>query len=233
MAIPSFYPSQANLKAFYELNDVNDSSGNGYNLTNNNTVTFTSAKKGNGANFSTTNTNKSLTTSSNLGVARNISVSFFVKILTEISDSNCGFCSKFGDATASYTGHALYYNDPGGTKRLYFRLWKGGVGYNDGTYECGNLGTANWYHMSYSYDGTNSKLYLNGELVITINDANTGISGVVAGLEIGRADASIYGSCLIDEFAVYNTALSQENFKQIINGYKNKGGFSGFSPWVF
>lgn len=46
----------ANLQGYWKLEDVNDSSTNGYNLTNNNTVTFSAAKFNNGAVVAVTGT---------------------------------------------------------------------------------------------------------------------------------------------------------------------------------
>jgi hypothetical protein len=54
-----------NLRAYYKLENENDSSGNGLTLTNNNSVTFTSGKFNNGANFGSSGTNKGLTTTTN------------------------------------------------------------------------------------------------------------------------------------------------------------------------
>ena len=48
------------LRGYYRLENVNDSGPNGLTLTNNNSVTFTAGRFGNGANYGTTGTNMGL-----------------------------------------------------------------------------------------------------------------------------------------------------------------------------
>jgi len=55
-----------NLRLYLKCENANDSSGNGFNLTNHNTVTFTAGKFSNGANFGTTGTNKGLSYNANI-----------------------------------------------------------------------------------------------------------------------------------------------------------------------
>jgi hypothetical protein len=59
----------ANLSAFYNLENANDNSGTGLNLTNNNTVTFSAAKIINGGNFNGSNQylSRTYTAALNLG----------------------------------------------------------------------------------------------------------------------------------------------------------------------
>lgn len=58
----------ANLHALYHLSDVNDSSVNAYNLTNNNVVTFIPGKFGNGANFVSASSQSLTVTATNANV---------------------------------------------------------------------------------------------------------------------------------------------------------------------
>src|SRR5688572_13521936 len=73
------------LRAYYHLENVNDSGGNGFTLTNNNSVTFPAGKFNNGAEFGTTGTNKGLTTTTLILSSKtptNVVFSFWVKFNT-------------------------------------------------------------------------------------------------------------------------------------------------------
>jgi hypothetical protein len=71
-----------------------------------------------------------------------------------------------------------------------------------------NVGTK--YHVVFSCNGTDIKLYFNGELV----DQGTGVSyipNVKTDLYIGRrADAAIYGKGIIKHVSIYNRALTAQ-----------------------
>jgi len=83
-------PQSATLRGYYHLEDVNDSSGNGRNLTNQNSVSFAVGKFTNGADFGSSGTNKGLTYGSNIfsaGQPTDISFSFWFK-LNDTTTSN-------------------------------------------------------------------------------------------------------------------------------------------------
>jgi hypothetical protein len=72
-----------NLRAYYKLENLNDLSGNGFTLTNNNSVAFNQGKFTNGADFGSSGTNKGLTYESNVFSAlkvNNLQVMFWFKL---------------------------------------------------------------------------------------------------------------------------------------------------------
>lgn len=68
MSLGEFW-AQSGIVALWHLSNLSDSSGNGRTLTNNGTVTFESAKFGNGASFGSNNSSKYLSIAAFSGVA--------------------------------------------------------------------------------------------------------------------------------------------------------------------
>jgi hypothetical protein len=82
------------LRAYYRLENVSDSSGNGNTLTNNNSVGFNTGRYSNAADFGTTGTNKGLTINSNIFSALNPSrffISFWFKLENVTHNTNATF----------------------------------------------------------------------------------------------------------------------------------------------
>ncbi|MBD3183879.1 hypothetical protein GF312_16465 [Candidatus Poribacteria bacterium] len=87
-----------------------------------------------------------------------------------------------------------------------------------------SLPDGEWIHLAMTYDGAEVKIYVNGEL-----DASTPATGIVEAsegeLRIGRGDPAGYFSGILDEIAIFNIALDQDEIKNIMNG-----GFIGLLP---
>jgi Concanavalin A-like lectin/glucanases superfamily/GLEYA domain len=85
------------------------------------------------------------------------------------------------------------------------------------------LNVGEWYHITFTYDGVNLLLYLNGQLVgSAIN--SSGIYNSYAPIEIGSLQGGYYklnGS--IDELGIWNRVLSE---KDIFNLYYRRDGNS-------
>lgn len=60
--------NDVNLKAYYRLENVNDTTSNAFNLTNNGTTLFVPVKYANGADFGAGNSSKFLSIANNLGI---------------------------------------------------------------------------------------------------------------------------------------------------------------------
>jgi hypothetical protein len=71
-----------------------------------------------------------------------------------------------------------------------------------------NLDPGTWYHVAATWDGHNTRLYVNGNQVGFSNSANKAPSGT-ATLYIGYGDQAPWFHGSIDEAAYYGTALSQ------------------------
>ncbi len=110
------------------------------------------------------------------------------------------------------------------SSQLHFFAFGTGGGYIGRKYST-NLSTGQWYHAVVTYDASKAssgiKLYLNGSKVDDANYAsgtftaskNTSTEVRVGGLEIGPA----YSNGLVDEVAIFNTALSSSDITAIYN----------------
>lgn len=201
-------------QAIYHLEDTTDSSGNGYNLTNINSVTFTPAKIANGANLGSANTNKKLSINSNLGITGGaITVRLFVKLLAEISSGQWLFCQQYDNTNKDMYFISYEYNS--GTRRLRFSRNKNGVGSNDVYFNI-TMGTNNFYRLALTYDNTNLCGYVNGTSIGSIAASGNGTTGYGNAFNIGYNGPSndSYASALIDEVIVNNVALSAAEIRK-------------------
>lgn len=205
-------------KALYHLENTTDSSGNGNTLTNNNSVAFNAAKFGNGADFGSSNSNKSLQILNNLGISNtSITMSCWSKRNAEISTGIQTFFAH-NDSTTR-TKDYVYYDYNGGTRRLIFSHTKNFVGSADVVYNI-TLGTNNWYHLAYVFDGTNVYAYLNGLYLGTASTTGNGTtqghnSFAIGGLPNDNGTGfNNYSSSIIDEVIVENRVWSAEEVKK-------------------
>lgn len=78
----------------------------------------------------------------------------------------------------------------------------------------GHLEPGQWSHVAYTWDGTNSRLYVNGVQVAANTTApRTGGSGLGLGYHVG--DTGWLG--MIDEAGLYNRALNDAEIQDIFN----------------
>ncbi len=82
-----------------------------------------------------------------------------------------------------------------------------------------------WHHVAGTYDGSSQKLYLDGVLVDSGGLGAAGIAYGPAPIQLARADHSgIAGGFThrfdgsIDELAVYDRALSEQEIEELVNG---------------
>jgi hypothetical protein len=194
-----------NLLAFYKLNDLTDSSGNGNTLTNNNGVTFSSGKIGNAAVFDGDNT-KYLSSSSNLGEltpSGNSLSLWFNK--TELSNGVVA-----SSETADFTGWFLATN---ADNTIYFLAGTGSGWEVFNTVSTYN--TSEWVHFVMSTDsGGNISFYVNGSLTSTQEAA----AWSPAPLTIGRniIDGTPFDG-QIDAVGVWNRALTEAEVTSLYN----------------
>lgn len=201
-----------NLKAYYKLENVNDTTANAFNLTNNGTVTFSTAKFSNGADLGATNTTKSLSTTNSLGIdGGSISVSIWVKMNAEIGSGLQDFVVQGN--TVSSVLYLIRYDYNSGTRQVTFRRVTFGVGGVSVNYTIA-LGTSNFNHLVLTYNSSNSTLtgYVNKVSVGTTTGSGNG-SGAATGFSIGDDHANgdlRYSSILIDDCAVFNRELTSK-----------------------
>lgn len=211
--------TDSNLKAYYRFESgalTTDSSGNGYTLTNNNTVGETTGKFGGAADFGSSNTNKSLSISNDLGILGTaITLSCWVKLNTEVASGSYHFVSQQNNTTDIWFHLSYEFNS--GTRRLAFKRTRNGVA-NDEFFYTITLGTSNWYHLILTYDSATVRGYLNGVLVGSVASTGNGSGTTLDSFDIGRYNNGSYASALIDDVAVFNRALSAEEVRSLYAG---------------
>lgn len=221
--------NDANLQAYYRLEDTADSedSGTDYDLTNFNSVLFNAAKFNNGADGGTTNSSLRLATSSDLGIsdiATSISFSFWTKMNTEIGSGNQYFFEKtLGPNNPQVVGYDIVYQYNAGTRRLAFGREKHGVAGNFCYYNI-TLGTTDFYHLALTWDGSTVRGYVNGTEQCTVASSGSGATdsnltnrfAILSG-DNGYAPGS-WLSGIVDDMAVFNRQLTAGEISDIYNG---------------
>lgn len=212
------------LVAYYKLDSgalTTDTVG-GFTLTNNNTVGTGTGFIGTGsADFGTTNTNKYLNVANDLGTdGGSISMSFWVKLQTEISTGTDCFIIH-GGAT-SHVNDMVGYDYNGGTRRVAWNRQQQNTA-NNVYYHTATLGTSNWHHLVYTYDGTTMKGYYDGTEVVSQNLSGNGASGTGDGFGIGGSNRGGgpewfgYSSCYTDEVGVWTRAITGAEVTSLYN----------------
>ena len=221
-----------NIRAYYKLDDVNDASGNGYNLVNANSTPFNPALIGNGADFGSTDGDKNLSISSDLGMGGYddaISFSIWVKLNAEITSGQWRFLEKTLGPNTNVIGYSIVYEYNSGTLRVgFWRERHGVVGYLD--YYNVTLGTSGWYHLVLTFDPTVSsgtmKGYVNAVERTTrascagngANDVNLIIKFVLGASWSGYTNGTQNSAlAIMDEVGVWNRALSADEVTSLYN----------------
>lgn len=221
--------SDANLVAYYKLEDVNDSKGS-YTLTNNNTVAFNAAKFNNGADFGASNTNKSLSINSDLSIqGGNISVSFWVKNYS--NPSTGAFTYFMTNNDTNDVEYSIFYQYNGGTYRLNFDRYKNPDSAGTDVFYNVDLGTSLFNHIVATYDGTTMRLYLNGIEVGNTPASGTGSGTTTTKTSIGARNdglANYFSKSIIDDVAIFNRALTATEINKLYNGTWNTSSFFAF-----
>ena len=127
------------------------------------------------------------------------------------NNAGMGITIKYASATTGY----ISLNTGDGTNRTY------------NTYTGSTLLTAgNWYHVGFTYDGNDIKLYVNGKLEKTQNYPNQknikDFIQVFGWSFVGEDSQTIYGNYQfigkINDFRVYDHCLSQKEIKYLSQG---------------
>lgn len=212
------------LRAYYKLDEssgnATDSSGNGYTLTNTNTVGYAPAKINNGADLGTANTNKRLLNSSRLGLSSgsSLTISGWVKANSAPGSGVDYTIFDLRDGTAATDTEAwLKYVNIGGTRKLrwLYPLQEAG---SFVTYDI-DLGTSTYYFVVGTYDGTSIRMYVNGTQQGGTVTATSGGSSLSDAFCIGATgNGFVFGSLTVDEVGVWSRALSDSEITELYNG---------------
>ena len=115
-----------------------------------------------------------------------------------------------------YPAYCLFYQTD--NRNIWFDLWDSNGKRNRHATSSGAFNLNKWNHIVATYDGRNKKIYVNGELKLNaksslkINVSNNDLA--IGGNYIGRSG---YLKGIIDEVAIYNKALTEE---EITKHYK-------------
>jgi hypothetical protein len=198
--------------AYYRLEDVNDSSGHGYNLTNNGTTGFAAAKYNNGADFTATNSTKSLSRADSLGMTLATTTPFsFACWINPYNHTALGIISDLG-GSARNAGIQLL-----DTGYLNLTVYDGGLEQTACTTTV--IPSGQWTHIAYTVNNAAVVVYVNGEIEKSYNTAKTGSSAGSNNMALGKnKDAATAFFCgLIDDAAFFPVALTQDQIKVLIS----------------
>jgi len=215
-------------RAVYHLNNVNDSTSNAYNLTNNGTAVFNAAKISDGVDFGTANTTKSLEVTNDLGITGgNITLSGWVKLNTEISTATYPLMIQ-GDS-GTHVNYDIVYALRNGNQQLIFNRQRQLIS-NNQIFHIVTLGTANWNYVALTYDGTTMRAYLNGVQVGTLTTSGNGggaaIDRFILGADKGQSSID-EASTTQDETRVSSTVKTANWLLTEYNNQNDEATFWG------
>ncbi len=194
--------NDANLIAYYLLENVNDSKGSN-NLTNSNSVAFNPAKYDNGADFSSNNTNKVLSSGNNLGLAGNGAMSMvgWIKIY---NTTDGGFL--YFNSTTTADRNILIKQD--GSGNLAFL---GGGTQTTTPF----VDTGSFHHIAITRDGSGNHLgYLDGVQKTSWNATGTGDG--INNFQIGAIHTTEFASVIVDDTGIFNRVLTIDDLALLV-----------------
>lgn len=177
--------ASAKVPALYHLADVNDSSGNGRTLTNNNGITFEGGKFGDCANFGSSSNNKYFSRSDNAGLvlADDYAVLGWFMVSTQPSSGANNFIYR----NRLYGGrdHTVFYTNASGTYKISV--------YNTSSSEASAPWTAtlgSWNFIEILNISDIIYVYINGVLIVSQAKSTTNASST--SLWLGGTGSSGY-----------------------------------------
>lgn len=196
-----------NLLAFYKLSDLTDSSGNNRTLTNNGNVSFASGKIGNAAVFDGANWLQAASTPSfNFG-SGDFTINAWFYLTSDPSDF---FIVSARNNNGLFLGSG--YPQPG-TKQIGWGRVEVAWDY----YVAYELSLNQWYHIALTRNGTDMKMFVNGNQVgETITNSELYDLGL-GDLSIGAQNSNYFLNGQIDAVGIWNRALSDAEVAALYN----------------
>ena len=205
-------------QGYWKMNPLTtDYSGNGYTLTNLNTVTQSNGRFDQGADFGDANTNKALGTTTNpLGVTctNSYTANFWYNYRPLTTGNYYMFQKLYSAGSAGCNEEVIIVYNAGGL-RLYLESDRntGNIPYIIRTFSSGT-----WYMFTVSYNSASGPiLYVNGSTTISLGDTGTGSQTNNAGtLWLGRENGGAAGNYthgVIDEAVIDNSVWSNQRVK--------------------
>lgn len=182
---------------------LSDSTANGYNLTNNNSVSATTGKLGGGASFNGSN-NYLSNSSLSVSAGSSITISYWNYVTTANLQSAAGFTIG-----GSEIPNRIQANAPWSDSTLY---WDYGSYSSGGRVSNSYGGYLNqWSYVSLVFDSSTNThaIYLNGALAAS-NVSSNAPTSAQTGIDIGAWPSSYYEKGSLDEFRVSKSARSAD-----------------------
>lgn len=200
--------SDANLVDLWQLESVTSYNGT-HNLTNNGSVTFTSAKFNNGANFTSSNSTEYLSLASNLGITGGAcTIGGWFKLLALPGSGVTYTLASQSDATND-NYYQIRVVNTAGVYSLQFVRGKNGIAETAATYNF-SPDTTTFHQIVLTYDTTNINGYFDNTLVAGPTAAS-GAGGASPGnnFDLGASGSPAnYSSAILDDWAVFTRAIS-------------------------
>lgn len=185
----------ANLKAYYRLNNNSDSK-NRFDLTNSGTVTYVPAKYGSGLQEVTANSY--LYYPGSLGIANNtISICCWAKWI--VVNGGLVWIQFADNDTTVYISYELGNVD--------FMRDKNGIVRQGYSYAV-SPGTSSFHHYAITYDGINVRGYYDGALVGTTAASGSGNNGLTDNIRLPHAARGTTGNAILDDVCFFNKVLT-------------------------
>jgi len=197
--------------------DGTDTSPNARNLTVAGSPTFSAGIFGNCMDLGSSNSSKKATIANNMGITGGAcSMSARVKINTAPSSGQYQDLLYQISATNNNTNRIYYWND-GGTLKITFGRDKLGTGGNEVTV-ARTLTVGTWYTLTYAYDGTTLRAYIDGVLIGSTAASGAGSSGGSNGFAVGvnAGGSSNYASAAFDDLLIIGRGLSHREVNLIV-----------------
>ncbi len=217
----------AGILAYWKLDgNATDATGNGFALTNNGTTPYSTGRINNAADFGASNSTKylSLAGASPLGLTFDMPVTFnlWVNVATGPSgNANNPFQWVDNTTTNKKGAYTLQYYNNAGTPQLYIQRQINSTNNQYGVNQTLTIGT--WNMLTFTWDGSNIYLYLNGNSTPIVSGASTSTgtnsnSGLAEGFNIGYESSSgRFWWGLVDEVGVWGRVLSSSEISSLYN----------------
>lgn len=205
------------LQVWLPLNgDLHNQGLQNITVTNNGAVINNNGKIGKCCSFGTAESYLSLPTSAMTSFTTECSISFWLNILSW----NGSYATFFqaGTASSSWANYVFGFLRNSSNSNCCFTISDGSA--HSGTnYLTPNLDLNTWYHISLVYKTGHCLIYVNGELYQDYTTTIVPNFSSIARIRLGHSNGSGYQSnCLINDFRIYNHALSAEEVAEIAKG---------------
>jgi len=198
---------------------VHDSSGNGNNGTMINAPVWSSGAYGLALAFNGADNYVEIPHSDTL-TSSNFTIEAWIYLNADVNHTQARIVSKQETISKSYS-FDIFGNGYGGStgNQLLLSIGTGAVWYN--FLSTTHLSNQTWYHVAGTQEGTNSKIYLNGQLdkngtTSTQTANNTGVLTIGCQKQTGT-NATYFFNGTIDEVKIYNRALGQQEIQGDMN----------------